>query len=74
MKKMKKMRRGAIYCESYERFMLFLSLPKGNYKATWLDVLTGKEMGFQAVNSVGGDVKISPKDWIGEMALRVVKN
>jgi hypothetical protein len=63
----------AIYCESYERFTLVLSLPKGNYKATWLDVLTGKEVGFQAINSLGGEVKIAPKDWIGEMALRIVK-
>ena len=64
----------AIYSESYERFTLVLSLPKGNYKATWLDVMTGKEVGFQALNSVGGDVKILSKEGFGELALRVVKN
>jgi hypothetical protein len=64
----------AIYCESYERFTLVLNLPKGNYKATWINVLTGKEVGFQAINSVGVDVKIAPKDWFGELALRIKKN
>ena len=44
-----------------------------HWKSIWLDVLTGKEVGFQALNSVGGDVKIAPKDWVGEMALKVVK-
>jgi hypothetical protein len=64
----------AIFCESYEPFTLVLSLPKGNYKATWMDVLTGKEVGFQAVNSVGGDVKILGKEGFGELALKVVKH
>ena len=49
---------------------LTLSLPKGNYRAEWIDVLSGNATKTERIKSTDEATLVSP-DWRGEIALRI---
>lgn len=63
----------AIYSESYQVMSLLISLPKGKYKVSWIDVITGKEISNQVVESKKQAIKISPNKKIEELAIKIIK-
>jgi len=49
---------------------LTLSLPKGSYRAEWIDVLSGNPTRAERIKSADEVTLVSP-DWRGEIALRI---
>jgi len=49
---------------------LTLSLPKGSYRAEWIEVLSGHTARVERIKSAGEVTLVSP-DWHGEIALRI---
>ncbi|SFF54504.1 hypothetical protein SAMN04488541_10671, partial [Thermoflexibacter ruber] len=63
----------AIYSESYQAMSLLISLPKGKYKVSWIDVITGKEISNQVVDSKKQAIEISPNKKAEELAIKIIK-
>jgi len=49
---------------------LTLNLPKGSYRAEWIDVLSGNPTRTERIKSADEVTLVSP-DWRGEIALRI---
>ncbi len=50
-----------------------LMLPKGKYSISWMDTKTGEYTNREVVQSSNGKVVLSSPDYVGDIALRIVK-
>lgn len=62
----------AVYLEGVLRGDLVLQLPGGRYRATWVDVTTGAELGSEETTHPGGKLRLRPPAYREAVALRVV--
>jgi hypothetical protein len=64
-------RQYAIYLRGDEKPALKLDLPAGEYRAEWLNPVTGDWSETLTIRATGLEVSVSPESYPGEIALRV---
>ncbi|HUY32001.1 MAG TPA: hypothetical protein VMV69_04410 [Pirellulales bacterium] len=65
-------RQYAVYVNGILSGDMSLDLPEGNYRAEWIDVLTGQVAALHDVKSSGGVTSIPTPKYTSEIALRVM--
>jgi len=68
----KKPKRIRDYLRPQARATLVLDLPRGTYRAEWVDTRTGKTAGAEKLTHPGGKHKLTAPRFTGDIALRVV--
>lgn len=66
-------RQYAAYFKGAAKFAFTIDLPAGNYRATWLDVVTGREIAPPAITHPGGKAHFAVPEGMAECALKVVR-
>ncbi len=64
----------AIYIVGGKQVDLTLTIPAGEYRAEWLNPLTGKSDKREAVNHPGGDLTLTSPAYDEDVALRLVRS
>ena len=62
----------AIYVKGGEKVELIVNLPKGNYRAEWVDTKTGKTEKTDEFHHPGGDKMLISPGYTEDMALRII--
>jgi cellulase (glycosyl hydrolase family 5) len=61
----------ALYIQKGPQAQLRIKIPKGKYRAEWINTITGKIDHSVSINHTGGDVLLKSPDFTNDIALRI---